>query len=188
MTRVLTVAWLTVVWVLLWGSPTPANVGGGLLVAAALTWGFPLGRSPRSTVRPAAVVRFGVWFVGALVVATCRVAALAVRPRVRLDQSIVAVQLRATSSLVTAFVANSISLTPGTLTVAVLPDVDTVPDGAGAGPRVLEIHSLNTSDAVAVRRDCAAIEALVVAAFGTQDDRRRVAAGPPPELGEDRQR
>ena len=182
MTRLLTAAWLTFVWVMLWGSPSPANLAGGVVVAALVTWGFPVGRSGRPDIHPIAIARFGAWFVGALVVATCRVALLAVRPRLHLDQSVVAVQLRATSVLVTAFVANSISLTPGTLTVEVVPD-DEADD---AGPRSLLIHSLDTSDAAAVRRDCAAIESLVIAAFGTDDDRRRLADAAP--TGEDRTR
>ncbi|MHB1139933.1 MAG: Na+/H+ antiporter subunit E [Microthrixaceae bacterium] len=180
MTRLLTVAWLTFVWVMLWGSPSPANLVGGVAVAACVTWGFPIARSGRPDIHPIAIARFGLWFAGALVVATCRVATLAVTPRLRLDQSVVPVQLRATSVLVTAFVANSISLTPGTLTVEVVPD----DESDGVGPRALLIHSLDTSDAAAVQRDCAAIESLVVAAFGTDDDRRRVADAAP--AGEDR--
>lgn len=180
MTRLLVVAWLTLVWVMLWGSPSPANLAGGVAVAALVTGGFPVGRAGRPGVHPVAIARFGAWFAGALVVATCRVAVLAVRPRVDLDQSVVPVRLRATSVLVTAFVANSISLTPGTLTVEVVPD----DDADDVGPRSLLIHSLDTSDVAAVRRDCAAIESLVVAAFGTEEDRRRLADAA--DVGEER--
>lgn len=168
--RIATAAWLTIVWVLLWGSPTPANIAGGVAVSVVLTWGFPVARSTGTRFHVISIVRFAGWFAGALVVANLKVAREIVRPRVALDQSVVEVQLRATSDLVTAFVANSISLTPGTLTVEVVPD-----PGDGRVAHVLQVHSLNESDDATVRRDCAAVEALVVAAFGTDDDRRRLA-------------
>lgn len=170
--RIGTATWLTLVWVLLWGTPTPANIAGGLVVAVTLTWAFPVARSTGTRFHLVSIVRFALWFVTALVVANVKVAREVVRPRLRLDQSVVAVQLRATSDLVTAFVANSISLTPGTLTVEVRPD-----PGDGRVAHVLEVHSLNERDEGVVRRDCAAIEALVVAAFGTDDDRRRLVPG-----------
>ena len=168
--RIATAAWLTIVWVLLWGSPTPANIAGGGVVAGLVTWGFPVGRSTGTRFHVISIVRFAIWFAWALVVANLKVAREIVRPRVTLDQSVVEVQLRATSRLVTAFVANSISLTPGTLTVEVAPD-----PGDGRVAHTLAVHSLDESDEATVRRDCAAVEALVVAAFGTDDDRRRVA-------------
>lgn len=173
--RLVTVAWLTLVWVLLWGSATPANVSGGLLISAVLTWGFPVARSVGARIHVVAVVRFACWFAGALVVANLKVAREVVRPRLQLDQRMVSVQLRATSDLVTAFVANSISLTPGTLTVEIAPDPG---PGDGQVAHVLEVHSLDASDDASIRRECATIEELVVAAFGTDGDRRLVAATP----------
>lgn len=180
--RLLTVLWLTTVWVLLWGSPTLANIASGALIAAALTWGFPVGRSANARYRPLAILRFGAWFAQALVVANVTVAREILRPRPALDQGIIAVQLRSSSQLVTAFVANAISLTPGTLTVEVVPEPDR-DDRPTA--RALAVHSLTTSDEDAVRVQCAAIEALVVAAFGTDEDRRRLEMAPVPPDGMD---
>jgi len=174
-TRLLTTVWLTVVWVLLWGTASVANLVTGLAVALLLTFGFPIARSASARVRPVAVVRLGLWFVGALVVANLRVAREVVRPRLRLDQGLVAVPLRATSMLVTAFVANAISLTPGTLTVEALPDPDTAESADSDIAHVLHVHSLTTSDPAVVRAQCLAVETLVVAAFGTAEDRDRLA-------------
>ena len=176
MNRFLTTLWLTVVWVMLWGSPSAANIAGGVAVASFVTLAFPVGNDRNRPIRPVAVARLGAWFLAALVIATVNVAAQTVRPRLRLEQRLVTVQLRATSELVVAFVANSISLTPGTLTVGVEPD-DTDAE-LGDRTRTLLVHSLNASDAESVRSDCAHIEELVVAAFGTADDRTRIEASP----------
>jgi len=189
-TRAFLVAWLTLVWVLLWGEPSLGNVLAGLLLATLLVVCFPPGPDRDGGVHPLAVLRFGVWFAKALVVSTASVAMAVLRPRLRLEEGIVAVPLRATSPIVVTFVANAISLTPGTLTVDIRPrsfgsvgrDPSTgslpVVDGVVQGP-VLYVHCLTTGDPDQVRADGLELEEYAVAAFGTAEDRLAV-QGPPP--------
>ncbi len=113
-------AWLVVVWVLLWGSVTPANVLGGLAVGLVLLVLLPLPAvaSP-GIVRPLALLRFVGFFVVDLVRSSLEVAALVLRPRLRLHSAVVAVQVRGASDQLLTLLANAISLTPGTLTLEV---------------------------------------------------------------------
>ena len=118
------------------------------------------------SVRPLAALRFLVVFTWALVVATWQVVVAVVRPRLRLAEGIVAVPLVSRSPVIATFVANAISLTPGTLTVEVSePTVD--------GSLVLYVHALDVDDPDAVRRDGRRFEELAVAAFGSRLDRDR---------------
>ncbi len=188
--RCVLVAWLTLVWVLLWGAVSLGNVVAGLVLSTALVVCFPPGSDRDREVHPLAVLRFGWWFAKALVVSTLDVAIQVLRPRLRLDEGIVAVPLRATSPVVVTFIANAISLTPGTLTVDVRPrsfgsvgrDPSTgslpVVDGV-VQPPVLYVHCLVTGDPDRVRAEVVELEEHAVAAFGTTEDRRAV-EGPPP--------
>lgn len=180
MSRVLLVAWLTLVWVLLWGSPTPANLLSGLTVALVLVVVFPPGADRGVGLHPVAVLRYGVHFGRELVTATASVAATVLRPRMGLEQGIVAVPLRSTSPVVVSFVANSISLTPGTLTVDVRPRRFGIDDGHHDEPPTLYVHTLIVGDPDHVRADAHRLEELAVAALGTPADRAAVLrAGPP---------
>jgi multicomponent Na+:H+ antiporter subunit E len=148
--------WLVVAWVALWGEPTPANIGSGAVIAAALVWLFPPRRGePGGGVRPVAVVRFLVYFLGQLVAASAIVAWEVVTPRNRINEGIVAVPIEGASDTLVTIVANAISLTPGTLTLEVDRD-----------PTVLYVHVLHLRDVDEVRRDVRRLEALADAAFG----------------------
>lgn len=176
MNRVLIVLWLTFVWVLLWGGVTLGNVLAGAGIASLLVLLFPLGPDRGGGVHPLAVLRFGLFFAWALVVATWTVVVTLLRPRLALEQGIVAVPMRATSPVVVAFVANSISLTPGTLTVDVRPrtyGIDAGPDDTEAP--TLYVHCLVVGDPDTVRADARHVEELAVRAFGTVRDREAIA-------------
>ncbi len=68
MSRALLVVWLGPVWVLLWGSPTPANLLSGLLVAVVLVAVFPPRSGPSvAGLHPIAVLRYGLHFARELV-------------------------------------------------------------------------------------------------------------------------
>lgn len=175
MTKVLTVVWLTLVWVLLWGSATVANIAAGAVLSTLLVTAFPLGDERGAPLRPLAVLSFGWWFARALVVANLTVARQILRPRLELEQGIVAVPLRSSSPVVATFVANSISLTPGTLTVDVRPTEFGVSEhdrgDRPSRPPVLFVHCLVTGDPDDVRAEGLRLEERVVAAFGNAADR-----------------
>lgn len=167
--RVLLGTWLTVMWVLLWGDLTPANVLSGALCAAFLVAVFP----PVETnddpmvIRPLAALSFGVWFLLALVVTNITVAREVVLPdrRSKIRTAVVAVPLRTRSGRLATIIANAITLTPGTLTV----------DARGR-PAVLYVHVLSFEDVQTTRDEVADLERRVVRAFGTAEELARICA------------
>jgi len=189
-TRVLMVAWLTTVWILLWGDLSPGNTLAGLALALALVLLFPPSPAKHGGVHPVAVIRFGLWFAKALLLSNLSVAREIIRPRIQVEPGIVAVPLRTCSPLITAFVANAITLTPGTLTVDVRPQafgqIGTDPpaghlqvrNGATVPP-VLYVHCLKTGDPDQVRADGLELEEYVVRAFGSAADRKAILQPPP---------
>ncbi len=160
------IAWLTVVWVGLWGSPTAANVLGGLAVGAGVVALLPLTRVPsQGLVRPLALLRFLGFFAFDLMRASARVAGQVLRPRTQLRQAVVAVPVRGASDRLLTLLANAISLTPGTLTL----EVDR--------PRsTLYVHVLDVGggpDAVErVRASILRVERLAILAVGSADCRK----------------
>jgi len=164
------VLWLTAVWVGLWGTVTPANVLGGLVVAAVLVGTLPLNEvESQGIVRPLGVLRFLAFFAKDLVRASVQVAVLVVRPRRRLRQAVVAVDVRGESDRLLTLLANAISLTPGTLTL----EVDR--------PRsILYVHALDVGEGPhgveRLRADILRVERLAVLAVGSDQARRELAA------------
>lgn len=137
--RVLVGAWLTALWVLLWGEVSPANVLSGALLATAVVVVFP----PQDTnddpfvVRPVPAASFLLWFLRALVVTNIAVAKEVLLPARRSDirTAIVGVQLRTGSGRLATIIANAITLTPGTLTL-----------DARNRPAILYVHVLSFVD------------------------------------------
>ncbi|MBW3644194.1 MAG: Na+/H+ antiporter subunit E [Actinobacteria bacterium] len=169
--------WLVAVWVALWEQVSPANVASGLVVALVVLTLFPLGPRDRSArVRPAAALRFLVYFAWKLVEASAIVAWEVVTPRNRINEGIVAIPIRGVSDVVITVVANAISLTPGTLTLE-----------ARRSPAVLYVHVLHLRDVEEVRRETLHLEALAIRAFGPPEVAAALAsegdsavASPPP--------
>ena len=164
--RSLMVGWLTIVWVGLWGSVSWANVLGGLLLAGALVLLLPLTDVPaRRRTHPKAMLRFVGVFVWDLFSASLQVVVLVLRPRLQLRQAVLAVPVRSASDGLLTLLADTISLTPGTLTL----EVDR--------PRsTLYVHVLDVGkrpDAVeSMRRELQHIEKLAIDAVGSQDCRQ----------------
>ncbi len=153
-------AWLTLVWIGLWGSVTAANVLGGLAVAVGLLVLLRPGPSDeRAVVAPLALLRFGLRFVADLVVSSLQVVRLVLRPRIELRQSVVHVRVPDASDTLLTLLADAISLTPGTLTL----DVD-------RGRSVLYVHALDVGEGpdgiAAARRGIARLERAAARALG----------------------
>lgn len=166
--------WLTIVWVGLWGSVTPANVLGGLALGGLLLMAFPLSHvdSP-GIVRPVALLRFLGYFALDLVRSSLLVSKLVLRPELRLRQAVLAVPVRGASDRLLTLLANAISLTPGTLTL----EVDR--------PRsTLYIHVIDAGDspgAELVRANILAVERLAILAIGSPACRQALAQDHPTE-------
>lgn len=163
-------AWLVVLWVLLWGELTLANVLGGLAVAAAVLIAvprpapLPASRGERAVVRPLALASLLAWFTWKLVEANLRVALAVVLPSSsQMRTAVVRVDLPGCTPGIVTLVANGVSLTPGTLTI----EVDE------AGPSLL-VHVMQFESEEALRRDVLDLERRTVAAVGSRAARAAV--------------
>jgi multicomponent Na+:H+ antiporter subunit E len=154
------VAWLTIMWVLLWGDLTVPNVCTGVVLGTALVVVFP----PRDTnddpivIRPLRAAWFVLWFLWQLVSTNLAVAREVVAPSGRsgIRTAVVACQLRTQSGRLATIIANAITLTPGTMTL-----------DARNRPAVLFVHVLSFESVEATRAEVADLERRVVEAFGT---------------------
>lgn len=162
-------AGIVVIWVLLFGELTVANLLGGVVVATAVTMLFPR-RDPRARHRGSA---WGCLVLIAdlavqLVVSSARVAVAVIRPTPsRVRTQVVRVPLRTDSELVATVVADLITLTPGTLALDVRHD-----------PERVIVHALGEMDPTEVRASVQALEARVLRAITPEGARPRDGGGP----------
>jgi multicomponent Na+:H+ antiporter subunit E len=161
--RLPVLVWLVLVWILLWGTWSWANVFSGLAVALFVTLVLPLPAVAGGLrVRPLPLVRFVGHFLADLAVSGAQVAWQTLRPGGELRGAIVRVQLRADSDLLLTAVAETLSLVPGSLVL----DLD-------RERRLIAVHLLHADDLADVERqkaDVLAIEERIVRAFGTTED------------------
>jgi multicomponent Na+:H+ antiporter subunit E len=151
---------LIVMWIALWGDLSLANVLGGAAVAVVVM-AFADRVQPRPTqhFNLAAALRYLATFARQLLVANWEVALAVLRPD-DIRPGILAMPLYGASDAVVTLVANSITLTPGTLTL------ETERRGDVA---ILYVHALDLSDADGVREDICELEVLAVEAFAGPD-------------------
>jgi multicomponent Na+:H+ antiporter subunit E len=156
-------AWLVLVWMLLWGTFSWANLLSGLLVALVLLTLLPLPHVVGGArVRPLPLLVFLGHFVSDLVVSGAEVAWQTLRPGGVRSTAIVRVQLRVDSDLLLTMVAEATSLVPGSLVL----DLD-------REQRVMICHLLPARDLEDVERKKAhilVVEGRLVRAFGSADD------------------
>ncbi|MEM9513255.1 MAG: Na+/H+ antiporter subunit E [Actinomycetota bacterium] len=160
------VIWLTLLWAMLWGDFGINNLIAGAVIALLVTLiGRPTGVSGFESVpfRPWWVAVYCGYFLYLLVVSNVAVAREILRPRPQLARAIIAVPLHAGTDGVVTVVANTITLTPGTLTVDVRPG-----DAATGELPVLYVHVLQL-DRESVLDSIFRIERLAVRAYGTRE-------------------
>ena len=154
---------LVLVWNLLWGTWSWANLISGTVIAIAVTWLLPLPPvTGGAAFHPAAVLRYLAHFVLDLVTSSAQVAWGALRPGRQEDGAIIIVALRTDSDLLLTLVTESLSLVPGSLVI----DLD-------REQRTVALHLLAVRDLAAVERQRAevlAVEERVVRAFGRAED------------------
>lgn len=193
------ILWLTALWVALWGSITWANVLGGLVVALAI---ILLARRDPVPFRTAHLrPHWAVWYVVVLgwklLLSNLRLAYEILAPGDRTYTAILAVPMRGGSETVVNLVANSITLTPGTMTIDIAehdhdhlddvvgreaderfaPVAETIEAGTAVAAGVtLYVHGMFARDVEAVRHDVLELEALALRAFGSREDYRRAEA------------
>ncbi len=152
--------WLVLVWNLLWGTWSWANLLSGIVVALAVTLLLPLPPVVGGArLRPVALVRFLGHFVADLVISGALVAWQTVRPRGIDRSAIITVQLRTDSDLLLTILAESLTLVPGSMVI----DLD-------RERRTIALHILHVEDESDVERQRASVlaeEERVVRAFGS---------------------
>jgi multicomponent Na+:H+ antiporter subunit E len=165
-------AWLVLVWILLWGTWSWANVLSGVTVALVVMLVLPLPPVVGGTrVRPLPLLLYIGHFLVDLVVSGAQVAWRAIGPGGVQQGAIVRVQLRADSDLLLTVVAETVSLVPGSLVL----DLD-------REEQLIAVHLLHVDDLADVERqkaDVLAIEERIVRAFGTADDIAALGPGVP---------
>lgn len=163
--------WLVLVWNLLWGTWSWANLLSGAVVALGVTLLLPLPPVVGGArVRPVALVRFVGHFVVDLVSSGALVAWQTVRPRGIDRSAIITVQLRTDSDLLLTVLAESLTLVPGSMVI----DLD-------REHRTIALHILHVRDQGDVERQREAVlaeEERVVRAFGSPDEIAALGPGP----------
>lgn len=161
---------LTLLWVLLNGEASVGNLVGGLAVGIGVVVAFPVAEAPvRHRVHPLGMARYVVSTLWSLVTSSVRVAVTAVAPTpARVRSGIVGVELPGASPLVTAMVANAITLTPGTVTIAADADHD---------PPVIHVHVLGLGSLEAFRAEVAELQRRATAAVAPVGEGPSGAAG-----------
>ena len=166
--QVLIFTLLVGVWVALWGRLSIANLLSGVVAATAVIRLFPAvgPLPPIGRFRPIQAVAFARHFLVELVKANLVVAREVVTPTSRINEAIVRVPIAATTDTMITFVANAVSLTPGTMTVEVETD-----------PPALDVHVLHFRGVEEVRADVGKLAGYAIRAFGTDEDCARLSAG-----------
>lgn len=154
---------LVVMWQLLWGEVTVGNIVGGILVAGFISLVVPMPRVPVTglDIDWFAMARlFAAWAVE-FVVASLRVAWLAVRPADPPPSAVIQVPMRTNDDITLASAVALINLQPG----GIVTDID-------RGRQMLTMHILDGSSTGGIDRtvaDLAKMEHRVIRAFESRE-------------------
>lgn len=165
------IAWLTVIWVLLWSSLNWANLLTGAVVAVVVCLAFPLPQVDLGLrLHPWGIVRLVVYLLYDMYTSGVKVTR-----QIFVDHphraAVMAVPLRCRSDLMLTATAVAVSNVPGGSVVEVRRATAT-----------LFLHVLDAdrpAELDRARRSVWRLEELTVRAFGTRDEIERVAAPPP---------
>ena len=154
--------WLTLVWILLWGTLSAANILSGLAIAVVITLLLPLPVVPiEGRVHPLTLIRLIGLVSWYLVLSSVQLAWLAVKPGPPPLSAVLRAQLAIKSDLVLALAVNIVNLTPGTIVL----EIDQV-------RRMIYVHVIDVGSERAVNRfyrQIEQIERLLVASFEREE-------------------
>ncbi|MGX4762680.1 Na+/H+ antiporter subunit E [Corynebacterium minutissimum] len=145
------VVWIVVMWCLLMGEVTVANLVGGLLVGLFIVLALPLPAMPVEGISVSwgkLIVFSAGWFVD-LLEASIRVGWLAVRPQPVPKTAIVKLPMRVENEFVLSLAVSLYNLQPG----GTVSDID-------IANRMLTIHLLNADSEAHLEREIAAVRKL----------------------------
>ncbi|MFC8533364.1 Na+/H+ antiporter subunit E [Streptomyces sp. NPDC057249] len=171
------IAWLTVIWVLLWSSLNWANLLTGAVVAVVVCLAFPLPKVDLGLrLHPWGILRLAGYLLYDMYTSGMKVTRQ-IHGRQPRRAAVIAVPLRCRSDLMLTATAVGVSNVPDSSVVEVRRATATV-----------FVHVLDgrPAELAAARRSVWRMEELMVRAFGTRDEIERVAAPPPdpPDTGE----
>ena len=161
--------WLVLVWILLWGNISAANILSGLAVVLVITLLLPLPVVPvEGRVHPLSLLRLALQVAWYLLLSSAQVAWLAVKPGPPPRSAVLQARLAVKSDLVLALAVNIINLIPGSIVL----EIDQV-------RRLIYAHVIDVGSARTVNqfyRQIAQVERLLVAAFERDTEWRPAAA------------
>ena len=112
--RAWVLCWLVLVWILLWGTFSAANILSGLAIALVITLLLPLPPVPvEGRVHPLSLLRLIVTVAYYLALSSVQVAFLAVKPGPPPLSAVLRAHLAVKSDLVLALAVNIFNLIPG---------------------------------------------------------------------------
>ena len=163
--RVWVLCWLVLVWILLWGTVSAANIVSGLAVALVITVLLPLPAVPvEGRVHPLSLLRLIVTVAYYLAQSSVQVAWLAVKPGPPPLSAVLRAHLAVKSDLVLALAVNIFNLIPGSIVL----EID-------RARRMLYMHVIDVGSDRCVNRfyrQVAEVERLLTAAFERDVDWR----------------
>jgi multicomponent Na+:H+ antiporter subunit E len=155
--------WLILVWILLWGTFSAANIVSGVAIALVITLLLPLPAVPvEGRLHPLSLLRLVATVAYYLVLSSVQVAWLAVKPGPPPLNAVLRAHLAVKSDLVLALAVNIFNLIPGSIVVEIDP-----------GRRMIYLHVLDVGSDRAVERfyrQVAKVERLLVATFEREAD------------------
>ena len=157
--------WLMLVWILLWGTVSAANIVSGLAIALVITVLLPLPTVPvEGRVHPLSLVRLIATVGYYLVLSSVQVAWLAVKPGPPPLSAVLRAHVAVKSDLVLALAVNIFNLIPGSIVL----EIDQT-------RRMLYMHVIDVGSDRAVDRfyrQVAQVERLLVSTFERESDWR----------------
>jgi multicomponent Na+:H+ antiporter subunit E len=170
--RAWVLCWLTLIWILLWGDVSAANIVTGLVLAAVITVLLPLPPVPiEGRLHPISLLRLIVKVAYYLVLSSVQVAWLAIKPGPPPSSAVLRAHVNLKSDLVLALAVNVINLIPGSIVL----EIDQT-------SRMIYVHVIDVGSERSVRqfhRQVAEVERLMIASFERPADWRPATAEVP---------
>jgi len=163
--RAWVLCWLMLVWILLWGTVSAANILSGLAIALLITLLLPLPAVPiEGKLHPLSLLRLGVTVFYYLALSSVQVAWLAVKPGPPPLSAVLRAHVAVKSDLVLALACNIFNLIPGSIVL----EIDQT-------RRMLYMHVIDVGSDRAINRfykQVAEVERLLVSTFERETDWR----------------
>jgi multicomponent Na+:H+ antiporter subunit E len=161
--RLWVLCWLMLVWILLWGSLSPANIVGGLAIAVVITVLLPLPVVPvDGRLHPLSLLWLVLVVAWQLVLSSVQVAWLSIKPGPPPLTAVLRAHLAIKSDLVLVLAVNIFNLVPGSIVLEIDQE-----------RRLIYMHVLDVGSEKAVARFYRQVELterLLVAAFERDED------------------